>query len=366
MMRIVMTRRQDISVWTKLASPLYAVALTLVSGALMFWLIGVAPTTGLYTYFISPLTDGWALQEIGVKATPLVLIAVGLSLCYLSNNWNIGAEGQLVMGAIFGAGVAIATHGTPNGPWVLAAMMLAGMIGGALLAMVPAVLKTRFGANEILTSLMLVYVAELLLDWLVRGPWRDPKGFNFPQSVMFEREAQMVRLFDDGRLHIGAPITLLVVVIAAVVLARSLKGLEIKVVGEAPRAARFAGWDSRKLTWTVFAIAGALAGLAGVIEASGTLGQLQPTVSPGYGFTAIIVAFLGRLNPVGCLIAGVFLAITFIGGENAQIALRLPLDVTRTIQGMLLFFVLACDALIAYRFTLQRSSPRSTDAGAHA
>jgi simple sugar transport system permease protein len=159
---------------------------------------------------------------------------------------------------------------------------------------------------------------------------------------------------------------LLVVVIAAVVLARSLKGLEIKVVGEAPRAARFAGWDSRKLTWTVFAIAGALAGLAGVIEASGTLGQLQPTVSPGYGFTAIIVAFLGRLNPVGCLIAGVFLAITFIGGENAQIALRLPLDVTRTIQGMLLFFVLACDALIAYRFTLQRSSPRSTDAGAHA
>jgi simple sugar transport system permease protein len=245
-------------------------------------------------------------------------------------------------------------------------MMLAGMIGGALLAMVPAVLKTRFGANEILTSLMLVYVAELLLDWLVRGPWRDPNGFNFPQSVMFEREAQMVRLFDDGRLHIGAPITLLVVVIAAVVLARSLKGLEIKVVGEAPRAARFAGWDSRKLTWTVFAIAGALAGLAGVIEASGTLGQLQPTVSPGYGFTAIIVAFLGRLNPVGCLIAGVFLAITFIGGENAQIALRLPLDVTRTIQGMLLFFVLACDALIAYRFTLQRSSPRSTDAGAHA
>jgi simple sugar transport system permease protein len=356
-MRIMISRRQDVSVAARLASPFYAVALTLVSGALMFALLGVSPLTGLYTYFVSPLTDGWALQEIGVKATPLVLIAVGLSLCYLSNNWNIGAEGQLVMGAIFGGGVAIATHGVANGPWVLPIMMVAGMVGGALLAMVPAILKTRFGANEILTSLMLVYVAELLLDWLVRGPWRDPQGFNFPQSVMFEREAQMIRLFDSGRLHIGAPLTLLVVIAAAILLARSLKGFEIRVVGDAPRAASFAGWDARALTWTVFALSGALAGLAGVIEASGTLGQLQPTVSPGYGFTAIIVAFLGRLNPIGCLIAGVFLAITFIGGENAQIALRLPLDVTRVFQGMLLFYVLACDALIAYRFTLERGAP---------
>ncbi|MBX9759537.1 MAG: ABC transporter permease [Beijerinckiaceae bacterium] len=361
-MRIVMTRRESVGPWIRLASPLIAVALTIVSGAIMFALIGVPPLKGLHTYFISPLSDGWALQELTVKATPLVLIAVGLSLCYLSNNWNIGAEGQLVMGAIFGGGVAIATHGVANGPWVLPAMMLAGMIGGALLAMVPAVLKTRFGANEILTSLMLVYVAELLLDWLVRGPWRDPQGFNFPQSVMFEREAQMVRVFSDGRLHIGAPLTVLVVIVAAIFLARTLKGFEISVVGEAPRAARFAGWDARTLTWTVFAISGALAGLAGVIEASGTLGQLQPSVSPGYGFTAIIVAFLGRLNPIGCLIAGLFLAVTFIGGENAQIALRLPLDVTRVFQGMLLFYVLACDALLAYRISVERTAPAMTEA----
>ncbi len=361
-MRIVMSRRQDVGVWVQFVSPLYAVALTLTSGALMFALLGVAPLTGLYTYFISPLTDGWALQEIGVKATPLVLIAVGLSLCYLSNNWNIGAEGQLVMGAVFGGGVAIATHGVVNGPWVLPVMMLAGMIGGASLAMIPAVLKTRFRANEILTSLMLVYVAELLLDWLVRGPWRDPQGFNFPQSVMFEREAQMVRLFDDGRLHIGAPLTVLIVIAVAILLARTLKGFEMRVVGDAPRAAGFAGWDARKLTWTVFAISGALAGLAGVIVASGSLGQLQPGLSPGYGFTAIIVAFLGRLNPIGCLIAGIFLAITFIGGENAQIALRLPLDVTRVFQGMLLFYVLACDALITYRFTIERGAPQGSPA----
>lgn len=353
-MRLVIARRQDVPGWLKLVSPLYAIALTLLSGAAMFAALGVSPTTGLYTYFVSPLTDAWALQEVAVKATPLVLIAVGLSLCYLSDNWNIGAEGQLVIGAVFGAAVAVATHGAPNGPWVLPAMIVAGMVGGALFAMVPAILKTRFQANEILTSLMLVYVAELLLDWLVRGPWRDPHGFNFPQTVMFEPEAQMTRLMDVGRLNISAPLALLVVAVAAILLARTLKGFEIRVVGEAPRAARFAGWDPRTLTWTVFAISGALAGLAGVVEASGTLGQLQPNISPGYGFTAIIVAFLGRLNPIGCLAAAIFLAVTFIGGENAQIALRLPLDVTRVFQGMLLFYILACDAVIAFRFTIVR------------
>ncbi len=353
-MRLVLTKREDASPWMSLVSPLVAVALTLVSGAVMFVLLGLDPIKALGIYFISPISDVWALQELAVKATPLVLISVGLSLCYLSNNWNIGAEGQFVMGAIFGGAVAIATHGVANGPWVFPAMMLAGMVGGALLALVPALLKTRFSANEILTSLMLVYVAELLLDWLVRGPWRDPQGFNFPQSVMFEPEAQALRLMADGRVNIGSLIAVVVVILGAILLGRTLKGFEIRLVGEAPRAARFAGFSEKRMTWTVFAISGALAGLAGIIEVAGTMGQLQPSISPGYGFTAIIVAFLGRLNPVGCLIAGLFLAVTFIGGENAQISLRLPLDVTRVFQGMLLFYVLACDAFLTYRIRLVR------------
>lgn len=353
-MRLILTRRDDASPWMRLASPLLAVALTLLSGAAMFLAMGLDPLKALGVYFISPIADGWALQELAVKATPLVLIAVGLSLCYLSNNWNIGAEGQFVIGAILGGWVAIATHGAANGPWVFPAMMLAGMLGGAAFALIPAILKTRLSVNEILTSLMLVYVAELLLDWLVRGPWRDPDGFNFPQSVMFEPEAQAVRLMADGRVNIGSAIAILVVIAAAILMARTLKGFEIRLVGEAPRAARFAGFSSQRLTWTVFAISGALAGLAGIIEVAGTMGQLQPTISPGYGFTAIIVAFLGRLNPVGCLIAGIFLAITFIGGENAQISLRLPLDVTRVFQGMLLFYVLACDTFLVYRVRLVR------------
>jgi simple sugar transport system permease protein len=355
-MRLILEKRSETPLALKLASPLIAVGLTLLSAVVIFAALGHDPWRALHVYFIMPVSDSWGLQEVAVKATPLVLISVGLALCYRSNNWNIGAEGQFLVGAMAGGWLALATHGAPDGPWVLPAMLLAGALGGALFALIPAVLRTRFGANEILTSLMLVYVAELLLDWLVRGPWRDPQGFNMPVTVTFEPEAIVPLLLDGGRLNIGTPLALLIVVVMTVLVGRTLKGFEIRLVGEAPRAARFAGFDEKKLTWTVFAISGGLAGLAGVLEAAGTVRMLQPGLSPGYGFTAIIVAFLGRLNPLGCLIAGVFLAITFIGGENAQIMLRLPLDVTRVFQGLLLFYVLACDTLLLYRPRLVRSA----------
>ena len=351
-MRIVLERRDDRPRWLSFASPLAAVALTMIAGAILFALMGRNPVAALKVFFIDPLSDGWALQELAVKATPLILISVGLTLCYRSNNWNIGAEGQLVMGAIVGSWLALATHGTPNGPWVIAAMLALGALGGMLWALIPALLKTRFGVNEILASLMLVYVAELTLDYLVRGRWRDPKGFNFPQSVNFEPEATMPLLAESGRLHVGFLIAIAVALIAAFVMARMIKGFEIRLVGEAPRAARFAGFDDRRTTLLVFAVSGALAGLAGIIEVSGPIGQLQPSISPGYGFTAIIVAFLGRLNPIGALVAALFLALTFIGGENAQIAMRIPLDVTRVFQGLLLFFVLGCDAFLLYRLRI--------------
>lgn len=356
-MRLVLEKRAETPLALKLGSPLLAVALTLASAVVIFAAMGQDPLHALHVFFILPLSDSWGLQEVAVKATPLVLIAVGLALCYRSNNWNIGAEGQFLVGAMAGGWLALATHGAPDGPWLMPAMLAAGAAGGALFALVPALLKTRFGANEILTSLMLVYVAELLLDWLVRGPWRDPEGFNMPVTVTFEPEAVVPLLLEGGRLNIGTPIALLVVVLAAVLVGRTLKGFEIRLVGEAPRAARFAGFDAKRLTLTVFAISGALAGLAGVLEAAGTVRMLQPGISPGYGFTAIIVAFLGRLNPVGCLVAGVFLAVTFIGAENAQIMLKLPLDVTRVFQGLLLFYVLACDTLLLYRPRLVRGAP---------
>jgi simple sugar transport system permease protein len=357
-MRLELVKRTDRAVGAAILSPLIAITLTLVTAAILFAIMGKEPLRALAIYFLQPLGDGWSLQELSVKATPLILIGVGLAFCYLSNTWNIGAEGQLVVGAMFGTWLALATHGVDHGPWVLPAMLLLGAIGGALFAMIPAILKVRFGASEILTSLMLVYIAQFALDYMVRGPWRDPQGFNFPVTVTFDAQAKMPLLFETGRLHAGFLIALVVVVVATLVLMRTLKGFEVRLIGEAPRAARFGGFDEKRMIILVFAISGALAGLAGIIEVAGPVGQLQPAFSPGYGFTAIIVAFLGRLNPVGILIAGLFLALTYIGGENAQIALRLPLDFTNVLQGLLLFYVLACDTLILYRLRLVRA-PRT-------
>jgi simple sugar transport system permease protein len=361
-MPLVLERRIERSGFMTLASPLLAVALTLATMAILFAALGKNPATALYVYFIAPLLDPFTLQEIAVKATPLVIIAVGLSLCYLANVWNIGAEGQFLVGAILGGWLAVATQGTDAGPWVMPAMLVLGALGGALYALIPAICRVRFGASEILTSLMLVYVAELLLDYLTRGPWRDPKGFNFPTTAPFDPVATVPTLFDSGRLHLGAIIALIVVAAASVLLGRTIKGFEIRVVGAAPKAARFAGFNSNQLVIATFAISGALAGLAGIIEVAGPIGHLQPGISPGYGFTAIIVAFLGRLNPVGILIAGLFLALTFIGGEAAQITLKVPLDLTKVFQGILLFYVLACDSLIVNRIRFVHAARKADGA----
>ena len=363
-MQLVLEKRAERSNTIALVSPLIAIGMTLLTMSLLFAILGKNPVAALGVYFIDPLTDSYSLQEIAVKATPLVMIAIGLSLCYLANAWNIGAEGQFLIGAVAGSWLAVKTHGTDAGPWVLPAMMLLAAIGGALYALIPAICKVRFGASEILTSLMLVYVADLLLDYLVRGPWRDPKGFNFPTTAEFDPVATVPVLIEGGRLHLGGVIALVMVAVGAVLLSRTIKGFEIRVVGAAPRAARFGGFNSKQLILLTFAISGALAGLAGIIEVAGPVGHLQPGISPGYGFTAIIVAFLGRLNPVGILIAGLFLALTFIGGEQAQIAMKIPLDVTKVFQGILLFYVLACDSLILYRFKLVFTSPK-VSSGAH-
>jgi general nucleoside transport system permease protein len=354
-MRLVLEPRAERSTAAAIASPLIAVGLTLLVMSILFAFLGKDPLNALAVYFLQPLTDSYSLQEMAVKATPLVMIAIGLALCYLANVWNIGAEGQFIIGAVAGSYLAVKTQGTDVGAWVLPAMLVLGALGGALYALIPAICRVRFGASEILVSLMLVYVADLVLDYLVRGPWRDPHGYNFPTTADFDPVATVPSMIEGSRLHIGALMALVVVAAAWTVLGRTIKGFEIRVVGAAPKAARFAGFDADRLVLFTFAVSGALAGLAGIIEVAGPVGHLQPGISPGYGFTAIIVAFLGRLNPIGILIAGLFLALTFIGGEQAQISLKVPLDLTKVFQGILLFFVLACDSLILYRIRLIRT-----------
>ena len=354
-MHLVLEKRPERSALAAVTSPLVAIALSLITMAMMFAALGKNPITSLGVYFLDPLTDSYSLGELVVKATPLVMIAIGLSFCYIANIWNIGAEGQFLIGAVAGSWLAVRTNGTGAGPWVLPAMLVLGAVGGALYALIPALCKVRFGASEILTSLMLVYIANFGMDYLVRGPWRDPHGLNFPTTADFDPVATVPILIPDSRVHAGALIALLVVGLGAVLLGRTIMGFEVRLLGAAPKAARFSGFNPDKLVLLTFAISGALAGFAGIIEVAGPVGHLQPDFSPGYGFTAIIVAFLGRLNPVGILIAGLFVALTFIGGENAEIAIKVPLDLTKVFQGILLFYVLACDSLIVYRVRLLRT-----------
>jgi simple sugar transport system permease protein len=294
----------------------------------------------------------WQIHELAIKAAPLILIAVGLSVCYRANIWNIGAEGQFVVGAIAGSIIPV-LYPEMQGPFVLPMMLLMGMVGGALYAGIPAFLKARFGTNEILTSLMLVYVAQLFLDWMVRGPWRDPKGFNFPQTVQFNSSAVLPELMPmSGRANWGFLFALIAALLVWFMMSRMLKGFEVRVLGSSPRAGRFAGFSLNRMVFFAFMLSGALAGLAGISEVSGAIGQLQPSISPGYGFTAIIVAFLGRLNPLGIVAAGLVLGLTYLGGEAAQSVLGISDKVARVFQGMLLFFVLGCDTLIHYRIRL--------------
>ncbi|MEC9100486.1 MAG: ABC transporter permease [Pseudomonadota bacterium] len=340
-------RVEQSKLWLAL-SPLLAIVLTILSGIIIFSVLDKDPWLSLYTFFIQPLTTGFGFTELIVKATPLILIGAGLSIGFKANVWNIGAEGQFTMGAIAGGGTALFLSNQES-LLVLPVVLVMGIIGGAVWGMIPAFLKTKYNANEILTSLMLSYVALLMLSYLVHGPWRDPGGYNFPESEIFSDSAMLPVLLQGTRLNLGTIFALLSVLITYLLLSRTVLGYQFKVAGLAPLAARYAGFNRSKLIWLSMIISGGLAGLAGIAEVSGTIGQLLPSVSPGYGFTAIIVAFLGRLSPIGVLFAGLILALTYIGGENAQIEIGLPAAVTGLFQGIILFYLLACDVLARYR-----------------
>ncbi|GAB2175356.1 ABC transporter permease [Dongia sp. agr-C8] len=341
--------------WTWL-SPVVAIALTLFVSTMLFAAMGQPAGAALYTFVVAPISSVNGIAELGVKAAPLVLIGVGLAIGFRANVWNIGAEGQLILGAIFGGGVGL-WAGDDTDFWILPAMILGGALGGAFWAAIPALLKTRFNASEILTSLMLTYVAQLLLIYLVVGPWKDPEGYGFPQTRLFGEGATMPILISGTRVHLGVLAAVIAVGICWLIHAKTLLGFQLRVLGQAPRAAAYAGFSGEGLTWFALLLGGALAGLAGVFEVAGPIGQLTPSISPGYGFTAIIVAFLGRLNPVGVLLGGIVLALSYLGGEQAQIALGLPKAITGIYQGVLLFFLLGADLLVHYRIRLVKRVP---------
>ena len=361
-MRLRLEPRTETARWLVFATPLLAAALTLASGIVLFAALGYDPGRALASFFVKPIDSVYGLTELALKATPLLLFALGLAVGYRGNVWNIGAEGQLVVGAIAASGLALAFHGEEPF-WLLPAMVVAGAAGGAAWAAIPAFLRVRFHANEILTSLMLTYVALHLLGFLVHGPWKNPQGYNFPQSREFGEAAILPLLMEGTRLHVGSLLALLAVPAAWLLLDKSYLGFQIRVAGLAPGAAAYAGFPTGRIVWAGFIAGGAMAGLAGMFEAAGPIGKLQPVISPGYGFAAIIVAFLGRLNAFGILLASLLVALLYLGGETAQIDLKLPPAVTGVFQGLLLFFLLGSDFLARYRLRLVRRVQASAPSG---
>ena len=340
-------RPQASKMWSY-GSPLLALAVTVLLGVILFMALGKDPVKALLVFFWEPVRTPYALGELMVKATPLLIIALGLAVCFRSNVWNIGAEGQFVMGAVTAGGMALMADKN-TGIWIIPAILLAGVLGGVVWAGITALLRDKFNASEILVSLMLVYVAILVLNYLVFGPWKDPAGYNFPQTRTFEKITQIPRLMTGSRMSVGLLIALAGSAALWIFLFRTRAGFAQQVGGLAPAAARYAGFSSRKALWVALLVSGGAAGLAGALEVAGPIGQLTPYVPAGYGFAAIIVAFVGRLHPVGMVFSAILMSMFYIGGELAQSRMGLPKSLTGVFQGLLLFTLLACDTLIAYR-----------------
>jgi simple sugar transport system permease protein len=358
---IHLEKRPQSSRFWAISTPIFAVLATMVAGGIMFALMGNNPFEAIRTIFWDPLfheTFGpYSRPQLLVKAAPLILIAIGLSLGFRSGIWNIGAEGQYIIGAICGAGVGLAFYPSESF-FIFPAMVIAGAFGGWAWAMIPGVLKVKFGTNEILVSLMLVYVAENLLASVSQGLLRNPDGMGFPGSRNFRDfpAAYNSEIITGSGMHWGVAAAFIAVIFSYILLTRHMLGFQIRLTGEAPRAARFSGVNPTRLILFCLGTSGALAGLAGLFEVSGPSGQITIDFNSGYGFTAIIVAFLGRLNPIGILFAGLLMALTYIGGELAQLMLGLPAASIQMFQGMLMFFLLAMDMLTHYRIRFNKTA----------
>ncbi len=352
-MRIQFEKRREPSRLMQVLTPVGAVLLTMVLGAIMFEALGFDGSRAIRETFFTPIIASYKWVDVATKAAPLIIIGLGLSLGNRAKVWNIGAEGQYIVGALTGAAIAFAL---PNAPSlvIIPLMMACGMLGGAIWAAIPALLRTRYRVNEVLSSLMLVYVALQILNYLIGGPWKDPNGHNFPQTAPFTAAQQLPHTLGSTPFPPGLAVAAVLTIVFWVVLTRSVYGFSVRAVGAAPDAARYAGFSAEGTVWSTMIIGGAMAGLAGILEASSQLGQINLGFPSGYGFTAIIVSFLGRLNPIGVFLAGVMLAITYVGGQVAQTAVHVPEATAGIFQAMMLFLILASDVLVRYRIRIRR------------
>lgn len=353
-MRLKLEKRREPSTLMLVVTPVASVILTMVIGMVVFDGLGIDGWAAVRDLFLTPILATYKWQDVALKAAPLVIIALGLSVGNRAQVWNIGAEGQYILGALCAAGVGMA-FGTSGGPVIVTLMVAAGVLGGALWALVPAVLRTRFSVNEVLSSLMMTYVALQVLGYLVGGPWKDPNGRNFPATAPLP-DSQSLPILAGNTMHLGLLVALVLPFAFWVLMSRSEFGYQVRVVGSSPHAARHGGFDAKSTIWATMLIGGGMAGLAGALELTGALHKIDLGFPSGYGFTAIIVAFLGRLNPFGCLLAGVVLAVTFVGGQLAKTTVHIPDSTAGIFQAMMLFLILASDILIRYRVKLVKGA----------
>ena len=350
--------RENVSPVLSLLGPLFSIGFTMLIGGILFYFLGVDPFAAIKMIFWDPLMSEtfstYSIPQIFIKGAPLILIALGLSVGFKANIWNIGAEGQYIMGAIFGASLALSLYPMESA-LIFPLMVLIGIAGGCLWSMIPAILKIRFNVNEILVSLMLVYVAEQILALASLGFLRNPDGAGFPGSRNLSQypSASNSELILGTGIHLGVVLSLFMIVFFYILLFRHSLGFKIKLLGSSPKAYSFSGTNPTKLIFICLTLSGGLAGLAGIMEVAGPAGQINIDFNVGYGFTAIIVAFLGRLNPIGILFAGLVMALTYVGGELTQFMLNLPAAAIQLFQGMLLFFLLSFDLFVYYKIRLR-------------
>ena len=341
--------------WLQVLAPFLSLLLALLAIGIIFLALGVNPLFAYGQIFQGAFGSAYGLSETVVKSIPLMLSGVGLALAFRARFWNIGAEGQLLIGATCATALALAYPEWPK-LVLLPGMFLAGFVGGALWGLIPAVLKARWRVDEVITSLMMVYIASNLVNHLVYGPWKGPEERGFPYTSKFSTAAQLPRLAWT-RIHYPTLVLALVLAVMIYVLIRQTKwGYQIRVTGENPVAARYAGMSYLKTVFLVMVLSGGLAGLAGVGEVAGIHHRLRypEGISPGYGFTAIIVAWLARLNPLGAVLTSFLLGGLLVGGDAIQVSLRLPAATIFVFNGTILLFVLGGDLIARYRIRIRR------------
>ncbi len=346
-MRIRIEKRFDSPRWMDWGLPLIALLLAFGAGALLLAALGVSPLKAYAEMIRGALGDGYGLSETVVKAIPLALCGQAVALAFTMLVWNIGAEGQLVVGAL-AATAAVRFLPSENFLVMVTLMTAASALAGGLWGALAGWLKAKWSVNEIITTLMMNYIAILGLEYLVYGPWRDPTSLGFPLTPIFHEAARLPQFFGT-RIHAGLFLALLTALLLRVVLRWSRWGYEIRVIGQNARAAAYAGMATSRHIVLVLFISGAVAGLAGMGEVAGLQGRLQPGFSVGYGFTAIIVAWLARLNPFAILAVSFLMGALLVGGDTLQVVMRLPLSSVQVLQGLILFFVLGGEFFRNYR-----------------